>query len=84
MLRNLHLTFDCSTHSQYLGEDFARFCGLLRIYELQQMKNLFVIPLTRRANRLKIYHFTITVPNNSYNFILVYLILKFASSTGLS
>ena len=34
MLRNLHLTFDYSTYSQRLGEDFAKFCGLLRIYEL--------------------------------------------------
>ena len=34
MLRNLHLTFDHSKHSQKLGEDFTKFCGLLRIYEL--------------------------------------------------
>ena len=34
ILRNLHLTFDCSTYSQKLGEDFAKFYGLLRIYEL--------------------------------------------------
>ena len=33
-LRNLPLTFDYSTHDQKLGEDFAKFCGLLRIYEL--------------------------------------------------
>ena len=32
--RNLHLTFDYSTYSPKLGEDFAKFCGLLRIYEL--------------------------------------------------
>ena len=34
ILRNLHLTFDHSTHSQNLGGDFAKFCGLLRIYEI--------------------------------------------------
>ena len=34
ILWNLHLTFDYSTYSQKLGEDFAKFCGLLRIYEL--------------------------------------------------
>ena len=34
ILRNLHLTFDYSTYSQKLGEDFAKFCDLLRIYEL--------------------------------------------------
>ena len=28
-------TFDCMYCSQKLGEDFAKFCGLLRIYELQ-------------------------------------------------
>ena len=34
ILRNLPLTFDCSTYSQKLGEDFVKFCGLFRIYEL--------------------------------------------------
>ena len=34
ILWNLHLTVDYSTYSQNLGEDFAKFCGLLRIYEL--------------------------------------------------
>ena len=34
ILRNLPLTFDYSAYSQKLGEDFAKFCGLLRIYEL--------------------------------------------------
>ena len=34
ILRNLPLTFDYSTYSQKLGEDFAKFCVLLRIYEL--------------------------------------------------
>ena len=34
ILRNLPLTFDHSTYSQKLAEDFAKFCGLLRIYEL--------------------------------------------------
>ena len=34
ILRNLHLTFDCNYCSQKLGEDFAKFSGLLRIYEL--------------------------------------------------
>ena len=36
ILRNLPLTFDNSTYGQKLGEDFAKFCGLLRIYELYQ------------------------------------------------
>ena len=31
---NLPLTFDCMYCSQKKGEDFAKFCGLLRIYEL--------------------------------------------------
>ena len=35
-MRNLPLTFDCMYCSQKLGEDFAKFCGLLRIYELYQ------------------------------------------------
>ena len=40
-MRNLHLTFDYSTYSQKLGEYFAKFCGLLRIYELY--KNILLI-----------------------------------------
>ena len=36
ILRNLPLTFDYSTYSQKLGEDFAIFCGFLRIYELSE------------------------------------------------
>ena len=27
-------TFDYNTYSQKLGEDFAKFCGLFRIYEV--------------------------------------------------
>ena len=33
-LKNLHLTFDWHYIGQKLGGDFAKFCGLLRIYEL--------------------------------------------------
>ena len=33
------LTFDDSTYSQKLGKDFAKFCGLLRIYELYQVND---------------------------------------------
>ena len=36
ILRNLHLTFDRMWYSQKQGGDFAKFCGLLRIYELYQ------------------------------------------------
>jgi hypothetical protein len=32
-LRNLPLTFDWHYIGQKYGEDFAKFCGLLRIYE---------------------------------------------------
>ena len=38
IFQNLHLTFDYSTYNQKLGEDFAKFCGLLRIYELYEFK----------------------------------------------
>ena len=34
ILRNLHLTFDWQYIGQIIGGDFAKFCGLLRIYEL--------------------------------------------------
>ena len=38
ILRNLPLTFDYSTYGQKLGEDLAKFCGLLRIYELYHIR----------------------------------------------
>ena len=38
ILRYLHLTFDCMYCSQKRGGDFAKFCGLLRIYELYEQK----------------------------------------------
>ena len=33
ILRNLHQLFVLCTASQIIGGDFAKFCGLLRIYE---------------------------------------------------
>ena len=34
ILRNLHLLFVLCTDRQIMGGDFAKFCGLLRIYEI--------------------------------------------------
>ena len=36
-MQNLHLTFVLCSASQNQGEDFAKFCGLLRIYELYEV-----------------------------------------------
>ena len=36
ILRNLHQLFDWQYIWQIIGGDFAKFCGLLRIYELLQ------------------------------------------------
>ena len=38
-MRNLHRTFVLCRNSQIYGGDFARFCGLLRIYELYRKRN---------------------------------------------
>ena len=50
ILQNLHLTFDYSTYSQKLDENFAKFCGLLRIHELYLSKrndgNFQILPRT--------------------------------------
>ena len=46
ILRNLPLTFDSSTYSQKLGEDFAKLYGLLRIYELYASGKFFLILIT--------------------------------------
>ena len=41
-----------STYSQKSGEDFAKFCGLLRIYELYK-KNLFH---SAQPHQVQIHH----------------------------
>ena len=41
ILRNLPLTFVYSTYRQKKGEDFAKFCGFLRIYELYSLVDNF-------------------------------------------
>ena len=40
ILRNLHQLFILCTASQIMGGDFAKFCGLLRIYELYKIHTL--------------------------------------------
>ena len=34
ILQNLHQLYDGQYKGQIIGEDFAKLCGLLRIYEL--------------------------------------------------
>ena len=41
ILRNLHQIFDWHYIEQIFGGDFAKFCGLLRIYELYTPTDLF-------------------------------------------
>ena len=36
ILQNLHQLFDWQHIGQLIGGDFAKFCGLLRIYELYE------------------------------------------------
>ena len=40
ILQNLHLTFVLCSNGQTQGEYFAKFCGLLRIYELYYQKKV--------------------------------------------
>ena len=56
ILRNLSLTFDHSTYSQKLVEDLAKFCGLLRIYELYEtfVRQLEIIVEIILQNDLKL------------------------------
>ena len=39
---NLHLTFDWHYIGQKKGEYFAKFCGLLRIYELYNVNSNYI------------------------------------------
>ena len=48
ILRNLHQLFVLCTASQIIGGDFAKLCGLLRIYELYQRKKRLVATLLNK------------------------------------
>ena len=47
ILRNFHLTFDSYDIGQKWGGDFAKFCGLLRIYELYFRRDLAPLSMLR-------------------------------------
>ena len=43
ILPNLHQLFVLCTASQIIGEDFAKFCGLLRVYELWESVSIGIV-----------------------------------------
>ena len=51
ILQYLHLTFDCVYCSRKYGGDFAKFCGLLRIYELYRI-SFWVLFSNWKNNRI--------------------------------
>ena len=53
-MRNLHLTFDCMYCSQKLGGDFAKFCGLLGIFELYLFEFFATPRICRKSTVCKI------------------------------
>ena len=64
-MRNLPLTFDCMYCSQ--GEDFAKFCSLLRIYELY-----FVIEFLFRVKTCQLDHRIFVEELKMYIFSKIY------------
>ena len=46
-MRNLHQLFVLCTASQIIGGDFAKFCGLLRIFELYKIGLIFQMKIFR-------------------------------------
>ena len=52
-LRNLHHRFDWHYIGQIYGEDFAKFCGLLTIYELY--RNMHVLKHARANSNMILY-----------------------------
>ena len=67
-MQTLHLTFDCMYCSQKLGEDFAKFCGLLRIYELYIPSTIFNSEAEGRRDEYDI--FLLSRDTNKYLFSL--------------
>ena len=65
ILRNLHLTFDYSTYSQKLGEDFAKFCAFSEYMNFKWLKSIdnktirtqiIYLPTDRDKNQNKKQH----------------------------
>ena len=58
-MRNIHRIFDRYYIGQIFGGDFAKFCGLLRMYELYQKVyvNGLLVALQKKVDNSKI-------PNN--------------------
>ena len=73
-MRNLHLTFVLCSASQNEGEDFAKFCGLLRIYELFKY-HWFMIKKTKKNIWMQSKK---TINTFYYNF-LNHVLLNFSS-----
>ena len=45
-MRNLYCRFVLWSNGQIYGGDFAKFCGLLRIYELYHIWVIIIMPLS--------------------------------------
>ena len=50
-MRNLHRSFDWHYIEQIYGGDFAKFCGLLRIYE-PYCPDIYTVEITQTGARL--------------------------------
>ena len=61
ILRNLYLTFVLWSASQKLGEDFAKFSGLLRIYELY-LQLVCTIYVHRRCTMYRVSTYIVLIP----------------------
>ena len=61
-MRNLHQLVVLCTASQIIGRDFAKFCGLLRIYEL------YFADYTGRKNQVRPREKIITGENGKLTF----------------
>ena len=55
ILQNLHLRFILCSTGQIYGEDFAKFCGILRIYELYMTDSIKKIVI--RTFSLRVHYF---------------------------
>ena len=73
-MRNLQLTFDCMYCGQKLGEDFAKFCGLLKIYELYKRSKFHRTTVQRNIESIGIRILGRRALNNYVDQILVVVI----------
>ena len=82
-MQNLHQSYDWQYIGQIIGGDFAKFCGLLRIYELYHAKNyglkwklLFIDPSIDKLKKVSEKSFKVFIKHLLVSKLPIKVVLK--------